>query len=128
MRQYSLAGSLVLLSLFACDRNQPVEPAVQAASTGAAGPTVKAPSSTNAVAVSESRIDVSWRDNSTNETGFEVHRSTSGPSGTFTLLASTGSGVTSYTDAGLNPLTLRDECRAEQQQHRCRHVDRQLRE
>src|SRR6266581_2516737 len=75
LRQYSLAGSLVLLFLVACDRNQPVEPSVEAASTGTAGPAVKPPSNTSAVAVSENRIDVTWQDNSTNETGFEVHRS-----------------------------------------------------
>src|SRR5437764_6349312 len=32
-----------------------------------------APSNTNAVAASDSRIDVAWQDNSTNATGFEVH-------------------------------------------------------
>src|SRR2546425_8239731 len=84
LRQYSLAGSLGLLFLLACDRSHPVAPAaVEAASTGVAGPTVKVPSNTNAIAVSQSRIDVSWQDNSTNETGFEVHRSTGGPGATF---------------------------------------------
>src|SRR6266571_3184717 len=106
LRHYSLAGSLALLALAACDRSQPVEPAaVEAASTGAAGPTVKAPSNTSASTASESRIDVSWQDNSTNETGFEVNRSTSGPSGTFTLPASTGANIASYRDTGLDPLT-----------------------
>jgi len=106
LRQYSLAGSLGLLSLLACDRSHPVEPAaVEAASTGAAGPTVKTPSNTSAVAASDSRIDVSWQDNATNETGFEVHRSTSGPSSTFTLRASTGANATSYHEIGLDPLT-----------------------
>jgi titin len=105
LRKYALAGSLVLLSALACDRRQPVEPVVQAASSGAAGPAVKAPSNTSAVAVSESRIDVSWQDNSSNETGFEVHRSTSGASGAFALLASKGAGVASHGDVGLAPST-----------------------
>lgn len=105
LRQYSLAGSLVLISLLACDGRQPLEPPLQAASTGRAGPAVKAPSNTNAVVASESRIDVSWQDNSTNETGFEVHRSTTGASGVFALLASTGAGLTSYSDAGLASAT-----------------------
>src|SRR6266581_2007700 len=105
LRHYSLAGSFGLLFLLACDRSHPAGPDVQAASTGTAGPTVKGPSNTNAIALSDSRIDVSWQDNSTNETGFEVHRSTSGPSGTFTLHASMGANVTTYRDAGLNPLT-----------------------
>lgn len=102
MRHYSVAGALALLSLLGCER-KPLEPAIQAA--GAAGPKVTAPSNTNALAASPSRIDVSWRDNSSNETGFEVHRSTAGASGAFTLLASTGAGVTSYGDAGLTPST-----------------------
>jgi Tol biopolymer transport system component len=67
----------------------------------------EAPSGTSAVAASETRIDLSWQDNSTNETGFEVHRSRtdSGGSGTFALLASTGAGLASYSDDGLDPST-----------------------
>jgi fibronectin type III domain protein len=105
LRHVLLACPILLLSLAACDRTQPTAPTVEAAYTGAAGPTVKAPSNTNAVAGSESQIDVSWRDNSTNETGFEVHRSASGPGGTFALRASTGANVASYRDTGLTPST-----------------------
>ncbi len=103
VHRFCLGSSLLLLCVVGCDRSQPVEPAVEAMSAGTPGPAVKAPSTTNAVAVSESRIDVSWRDNSSNETGFELHRSTAGANGTFTLLASTGAGVTNYRDAGLTP-------------------------
>ncbi|MGE5800729.1 MAG: hypothetical protein ACM358_00605, partial [Gemmatimonadota bacterium] len=49
------------------------------------------------------QIAISWRDNSTNESGFEVHRSTSGASGVFSILASTAAGVTSLSDNGLTP-------------------------
>jgi hypothetical protein len=91
-------SSLLVLCVAGCDRSHPLAPAVEAAYTGAAGPTVKSPSNTNAVAVSESRIDVTWRDNSSNETGLELHRSTTGTSGVFTLLASTAAGVTSHRD------------------------------
>src|SRR2546422_1286610 len=95
-RRWLRLGWVVLAGLVwvGCDRaNHPVEPAVQAESVGTTGATVKAPSNTSAVAASNSRIDVSWRDNSSNETGFELHRSTTGPSGTFALLASTRAGV-----------------------------------
>ena len=102
MRHSFAAVSLVVLALLGCDRIQPLEPAFQAA--GAAGPKVTAPSNTNAVAVSASGIDVSWQDNSSNETGFEVHRSAAA-SASFALLASTGTGVTRYIDAGLAPST-----------------------
>src|SRR3989442_13058005 len=63
------------------------------------------PSNTNAVAVSDSRIDVSWQDNSANETGFEVHRSADGSTGAFTLVATTTADITARGDLGLNPST-----------------------
>ena len=49
-----------------------------------------APSNSSASAISENRIDLSWQDQSANETGFEVRRSTTGPNGTFVLLTQTG--------------------------------------
>jgi len=55
--------------------------------TASAAAQPNAPSNTNAVAMSDSKVNVSWQDNSPNETGFEVHRSTNGPSGAFTLIA-----------------------------------------
>lgn len=106
VRGLGLGSSLLVLCAVGCDRSQPVEPfAVEAASTAAAGPKVNAPSNTNLVAVSENRIDVNWQDNSTNETGFEVHRSTNGPFGTFTRQAVTAANVISYADNGLDPAT-----------------------
>ncbi|TMG41494.1 MAG: fibronectin type III domain-containing protein [Chloroflexi bacterium] len=59
------------------------------------------PSSAAAVAVSGTRVDIGWQDNSKSESGFEVHRSTAGPYGTFARLAALGPGVTTYGDAGL---------------------------
>jgi hypothetical protein len=103
MRRYCLGVSLILLSLLACDRSQPLEPAMQAAA--AQGPAPTAPSNTRAGPMSESRIAVSWRDNSWNETGFEVHRSVAGPNGPFTLVASTGATVAFYADGGLSSAT-----------------------
>jgi hypothetical protein len=66
---------------------------------------IAAPSNTNAVAVSESRVDVSWRDNSTNERGFELYRSASGVHGMFALVAKAPAGATNFGDLGLNPST-----------------------
>ena len=101
LRHVSLACPMLLLSVIACDRSQLTAPSLEVSATSAGGPTVKAPSSTGSSAVSPSQIDVSWQDNSSNETGFEVHRSTTGPSGTFALRASTGANITTYADAGL---------------------------
>jgi len=94
--------ALLLWFVFSgCDHKQPMAPAVEAASTASSGSTPSAPSNTNAVAVSESRIDVSWQDNSSNETGFEVYLSTTGPSGSFGTLISLGANATSYSNTGL---------------------------
>ncbi|HYF33165.1 MAG TPA: PA14 domain-containing protein [Chitinophagaceae bacterium] len=70
--------------------------------TGAA-PT--APSGLNATAVSFSRINLSWNDNSSNESGFEVVRSTSS-GGVYVNIGTTGAGVNSFADTvGLNAST-----------------------
>ncbi|MDQ5858239.1 MAG: metallophosphoesterase [Acidobacteriota bacterium] len=61
-----------------------------------------APSGLTATAVSRSRIDLAWQDNSSNETGFQVERSRSG--GAFSLIATTAAGATSYSNtSGLTP-------------------------
>jgi hypothetical protein len=53
-----------------------------------------------AVVVSVSQIDLSWTDNSTDETGFGIFRGTS--EGTVTdLIATVGDGVVVYSDTGL---------------------------
>jgi hypothetical protein len=58
-----------------------------------------APSNLSATAVSTSQINLAWVDNSTNETGFHIERSTDGK--TFALLTDVGAGVISYSDNGL---------------------------
>lgn len=54
---------------------------------------------------SSTRIDLQWQDNARNETGWQVHRSTTGEGGTFTLLASLSSGAVSFGDMGLERAT-----------------------
>ncbi len=53
-----------------------------------------APSNLTATAVSSSQINLSWRDNSSDESGFRVYRNGA-------LLATLGAGVTSYQNIGL---------------------------
>src|SRR5688572_23958163 len=65
---------------------------------------VAAPSNVQASGMSASRIDIVWQDNS-NETSFEVYRSTTGAAGPFTLLATTAGNVEIYTNEGLQQLT-----------------------
>jgi titin len=56
-------------------------------------------------AMSPTWLEVYWTDNLTNETGWEIHRSTSGRDGTFALLAQTAANTTSYSDQGLQAST-----------------------
>jgi hypothetical protein len=58
-----------------------------------------APSALVASAASASAINLNWTDNSTDETGFEVERSTDGVN--FTQVGTVGANVTSYAATGL---------------------------
>lgn len=64
----------------------------------------RSPSPTlTAVGSSSTRITLTWSDNSPNESGWEIWRSSAGPSGTFTLIGSVGPNTTEYFDSGLAP-------------------------
>jgi uncharacterized protein YdeI (BOF family) len=71
---------------------------------GLAQPTPAAPSAPAATAASSSRIDLSWTDNSSNETGFVVERSTDS---SFTSPHATNlpAGTTTWSDTGLTART-----------------------
>ncbi len=60
-----------------------------------------APAALTANAVSSSQIDLSWTDNSANETSFQIEVSTDGA--TFAPLATVGANVSSYSHTGLSP-------------------------
>jgi hypothetical protein len=72
-----------------------------ASATTLAGP-LAAPSNLTGTATSTS-VTLSWKDNSSNETGFKVERSTDGTN--FTQIATVGANVTTYTNTGLSPAT-----------------------
>ena len=57
-----------------------------------------APSDLTASSAGTSQIDLTWTDNATDETGYEVHRSTDGTN--FALAASLGANSSSYSDSG----------------------------
>src|SRR5262249_5750122 len=61
------------------------------------------PSGLSTIAVSTTQINLSWTDNANNETGFKVYISTDGT--TFSLLATLGANVTSYSSSGLGSAT-----------------------
>src|SRR5258705_10505603 len=104
MRTASVSAMLLLSALAllgACDNPDPLSPAY-AARSGA----VAAPSSLVATPYSYEMITLAWQDNANNEAGFEVWRSTSGPTGAFTLFASNSSpNTTQGGNSGLQPLT-----------------------
>jgi hypothetical protein len=62
-----------------------------------------APSGLSAAAVFSSVIDLTWTDNSGNQTNFNIERSGDGVN--FDPLASVGADVTNYSDSGLSPST-----------------------
>jgi len=74
-----------------------------ASATTAATPVPAAPSSLNAAAASASQIRLAWSDNSTNETGFKIERSTNGTN--WTQVATPGANATSHLDGGLRKKT-----------------------
>ncbi len=74
----------------------------QASATPSSAPA--APGGLTAIAARATRIDLAWVDNSANETGFAIARSTT-PGGPYTTVASVGANVTSYNNTGLTANT-----------------------
>ncbi|WP_083940956.1 DNRLRE domain-containing protein [Pseudoduganella violaceinigra] len=73
-------------------------------SKGNTSPTVPAaPGGLAATAASQSAINLAWTDNSNNETGFDIERSSD--SITWAALASVGSNIQSYANTGLSAST-----------------------
>jgi hypothetical protein len=64
------------------------------------GATPSAPSNLKATAISSSRIDLSWTDNSSIESGFKVERKT-GSGGTYNQITTRGANVRTYSNTGL---------------------------
>lgn len=69
--------------------------------TGPTSPT--APSALSATATSDSAVKLSWKDNSGDESGFQIERKKDG--GSYTQIAAPGAGTTSYTDSSLQATT-----------------------
>jgi hypothetical protein len=100
-RLFALVGTTVLVGSCGGDSLAPEPEDVSLAAGGAPG----APSGLSATVAGPTRIDLAWQDNSPNETGSEVHRSTTGPAGAFTLVDSPGADVTTYSDHSVSPGT-----------------------
>ncbi len=59
-----------------------------------------APSGLTATAASTTQINLTWTDNSSDETGFKIERKT-GTGGTYAQIATVGASVTTYSNTGL---------------------------
>src|SRR5439155_15521047 len=62
-----------------------------------------APSNLTATPISGSQINLAWTDNSADETGFKIYRSTDGV--TFNWTSTVGANVTAFTETGRTPAT-----------------------
>ncbi len=77
----------------------------EANATTLSGTPPTAPSSLTATAAAWNQINLAWRDNSSNETGFYIERKT-GASGTYAQIGSVGAGVKTYSNTGLTAGTI----------------------
>lgn len=62
-----------------------------------------APSNLTGTVASTTQINLSWTDNSTNETGFKIERKTG--NGTYAVVGTTATNVTTFNNTGLTPNT-----------------------
>jgi fibronectin type 3 domain-containing protein len=79
-------------------------PSASATTQSSAPSLPAAPSSLTATVVSSSQINLTWVDNSANETGFYVERATS-TAGPWTTIATTGSNAVAFSSTGLTAST-----------------------
>jgi hypothetical protein len=97
-RLFVLFCALTLIA--SCDKNSPLAPDDDPVFAALGGISLRL----TATAVSPSHINLAWQDASTSESGYEVHRAETG-SGTFSLLWTTPSNASSFSDAGLTAAT-----------------------
>jgi hypothetical protein len=80
----------------ACDGSSDSGYSVCASSKTSASGTPPAPSNLNATSASTAKIDLTWNDNSTNETGFKIYRKSG--SDAWALRTTTGANVINFND------------------------------
>jgi len=71
-------------------------------SGGTPGASPAAPSNLRAAAISRTKIQLNWSDNSNNETGFQIERCKGNRCTNFARVATVGANVTSFTDVDLS--------------------------
>jgi titin len=100
---FRLATAALLALLAGCDGSSPTAPAnLNNLSAARVKSALGAPSGVQLYNSGATTLDVYWTDNASAESGFEVHRSTTGPTGSFTLRATVAANVTAYRDTGID--------------------------
>src|SRR2546423_12539508 len=89
-----LAIAYAAAALTACDGPTAVEGTLTPSFAAATDP--NAPANLTATAVFPPQINLAWTAKSHNETGFQIYRSSTGPTVGFSLLTTTAANVTSY--------------------------------
>jgi hypothetical protein len=111
MRSSALVSVCVIISgasALGCDGSRTLDPSesdrvplsARAANTGLASP-----SNASAVALATPAISVTWVDNSDNETGFEVQRSSSGAEGNYDVVLTVGANAVAVEDRAVSDAT-----------------------
>jgi hypothetical protein len=99
----AVVGALVSGS---CENRPPLAPSADTTLDVTAFSVLSGSYNLTATATAPTAIALSWVDNSSHEEGFEVHRSTTGPTGAFALYAITAANVTSASDFSVPQSTL----------------------
>jgi hypothetical protein len=92
MKQFILLFSAVLV-IFGCSSNN----------NGTVTVVPSAPTNLTGAVISTTQINLSWTDNATNEEGYKIERKTG--AGNYTVVGSTSSNMTTFSDLGLTPST-----------------------
>lgn len=100
--RFPFALACLAMLAAACNADRTTGPGLTSLLAAVAG---SDPSPLSGGPISNVAIAIGWTDNSPNEGGFEVHRSTTGAGGSFTRIGSTTANVTSYTDSPLTAAT-----------------------
>ena len=97
-----LVGIATIVALGCKDRGTDVSAPTIAGPSQAVISPLPAPKHLLASGLSLSQVRLSWKDMSGSELGFEILRSTTGCAGTYSLVATTTSNATSFTNSGLS--------------------------
>ena len=89
-------------ALGACDGKAPIAPVDEGTISMIEAGRLASSFGLTATAIAPTAIELAWQDNSTNETGFEIHRSTSGPTGAFALIGVAAPNTTNDVDTSVS--------------------------